>query len=75
MHSRGLNKTLRLILLGLLSFFIPFLIMTLIYYSCGMAPWGDKSVLIMDMSDQYVAFFSELRSIAEGGEQHILLLA
>lgn len=66
MHSRGLNKTLRLILLGLLSFFIPFLIMTLIYYSCGMAPWGEKSVLIMDMSDQYVAFFSELRSIAEG---------
>ncbi len=75
MHSRGLNKTLRLILLGLLSFFIPFLIMTLIYYSCGMAPWGEKSVLIMDMSDQYVAFFFRAAQHSGGREQHILLLA
>lgn len=59
-------RRIKTTLLILAAFFIPFIIMVLIYYTCKMAPWGDKSVLIMDMSDQYVAFFSELRSIFEG---------
>lgn len=52
----------------LLAFAIPFFIMVAIYATYGMAPWGEKSILIMDMSGQYVTFFAELRRIlAEGG--------
>lgn len=50
----------------LISFFVPFFIMMLIYWKMGMAPFGEKSILIYDMSDQYVCFFSELRNIIQG---------
>ena len=66
MITARVSRRIKTTLLILAAFFIPFLIMVFVYYACGMAPWGDKSVLIMDMSDQYVAFFAELRSIFEG---------
>lgn len=66
MNTAKKRRFITIIPLILLAFLIPFIIMALIYWACGMAPWGDKSVLIMDMSDQYVAFFAELRSILAG---------
>ncbi len=66
MNTAKKRRFITIIPLILLAFLIPFIIMALIYWACGMAPWGDKSVLIMDMSDQYVAFFAELRSILTG---------
>lgn len=49
-----------------LSFLIPFLTMLLIYAEMGIAPFGERSILLMDMSEQYVNFFSELQSIVRG---------
>ncbi len=49
-----------------ISFFIPVLVMLLVYQSLGFYPFGEKSVLLMDMSDQYVAFYSSLREIVSG---------
>ena len=66
MITAKVSRRIKTTLLILAAFFIPFLIMVFVYSACGMAPWGDNSVLIMDMSDQYVAFFAELRSIFEG---------
>lgn len=66
MNTAKKLRFITIIPLILLAFLIPFIIMALIYWACGMAPWGDKSVLIMDMSDQYVAFFAELRSVLAG---------
>ena len=60
------RSVLNTLLLLFSSFIIPFLTALTVYASSGMAPWGDKSVLIMDMSDQYVAFFAELRNIVQG---------
>ena len=45
-----------------LSFLIPSLVMLWAYASIGVAPWGDKTVLISDMSTQYVEFFCALKN-------------
>lgn len=46
----------------LFSFILPAVIMLLAFRAMGMAPFGDSSVLIMDMSDQYVEFFCGLKN-------------
>lgn len=45
----------------LASFLIPAAVLLLIYRSMGMAPWGDRTILISDMADQYVEFFCALK--------------
>ena len=45
-----------------LAFLIPGLVMLWAYASLDMAPWGDKTVLISDMSSQYVEFFCALKN-------------
>lgn len=49
-----------------LSFFIPVLIMLWILYTEKFYPFGDKSVLIMDMREQYMNFFASLRDALWG---------
>lgn len=44
------------------AFLIPVVVMLGIYASLGMAPWGDKTVLVSDMADQYVEFFCALKN-------------
>ncbi len=44
-----------------LSFLIPVLVMLGVYARLGMAPWGDRTVLVSDMSSQYVEFFCALK--------------
>ena len=44
-----------------LAFILPGLVMLGVYAALGMAPWGDKTVLISDMSSQYVEFFCALK--------------
>lgn len=45
-----------------LAFLIPALVMLWVYASLGLAPWGDKTVLVSDMSSQYVEFFCALKN-------------
>lgn len=45
----------------LASFAIPAAVLLLVYRSMGMYPWGDKTILISDMADQYVEFFCALK--------------
>ena len=45
-----------------LSFLIPGLVMLWAFAAMGMAPWGDKTILISDMSSQYVDFFCALKN-------------
>ena len=45
------------------AFLIPALASLSFFSSYGMAPFGEKSVLIMDMSGQYVEFLSGLKHI------------
>lgn len=48
-------------LLYVLAFLVPALLLLLVYVQLGMAPWGDNTILISDMSSQYVDFFCGLK--------------
>lgn len=47
-------------------FSLPFLIMFGIYASIGVFPFGDNSVLVLDLNGQYVYFFEALRDFIYG---------
>lgn len=49
-------------LLALLSFALPGLVMLWVYACVGIAPFGDRTVLVSDMSIQYVEFFCALKN-------------
>ncbi len=50
-----------------LCFFVPALVMLLALALFDMAPFGDRSTLIMDMSGQYVEFFCGLKQVLRDG--------
>ena len=50
----------------LLAFILPISVLFAAYGAIGIYPFGEKSVLIMDMSDQYVQFYGALRDIVTG---------
>ncbi len=47
-------------------FIVPALTMWLIYISMGTFPFGEGSVLVLDLNGQYVYFFEQLREIILG---------
>ena len=50
------------------AFLIPFVLLFCIYLSRGVYPFGNGSVLILDLNGQYVYFFAELRNkLLHGG--------
>ena len=48
------------------AFAMPVLLLMVVYAAVGMAPFGDKTLLTVDMNGQYVAFFAQLRNILLG---------
>ena len=52
--------------LAALSFLIPGLVTLLVLRRMGFYPFGETSLLIMDMDGQYVHFYESLRPIAAG---------
>ena len=54
-----------------LAFLFPVLIMALIYIAMGVFPFGNNSVLVLDLNGQYVYYFEAMRDILRG-EQGIL---
>lgn len=55
------------VLYCLLSFFIPALLITIIYACIGIYPFGKKSLLTVDLAGQYVAFFNAYKNIFSEG--------
>ena len=45
----------------LLSFFVPFIIMSIIYIFQGVYPFGNDSLLTVDLGQQYIDFYSYYR--------------
>jgi len=56
---KGINY--KKIIIAQLCFWIPALIMLIAFARMGMAPFGESSTMIMDMSDQYVEFLCGLK--------------
>jgi len=51
----------------LLCIFFPVILVYFIYLARGIHPFGDGSVLVLDLNAQYVYFFDGLRNIVSGG--------
>ena len=54
-----------------LCFGVPVAVMYLIYLALGVHPFGDASVLVLDLNAQYVFFYEALREFVHG-EQSLL---
>lgn len=50
----------------LYCFLIPFVLMYLIYLAMGVHPFGDGSVLVLDLNGQYVSFYEMLHDALRG---------
>ena len=50
----------------LYAFLIPFVLMYLIYLAMGIHPFGDGSVLVLDLNGQYVSFYEMLHDALRG---------
>lgn len=48
------------------AFLVPFVLMYLIYLAMGIHPFGDGSVLVLDLNGQYVSFYESLREFVHG---------
>lgn len=59
-----LNRSMPLIL----SFFIPFFVMLLVFIERGIFPFGDRSFLRTDLYHQYAPFFKEMLNKLQDGE-------
>jgi len=63
-----LSDRLKEVLLFFLTFLLPFGILSLAYLKAGIHPLGSKTILICDMSGQYVDFFSTYYEILKEGK-------
>ncbi|MCM1371179.1 MAG: YfhO family protein [Clostridium sp.] len=50
-----------------LVFLIPIAIMVLLYACVGIFPFGSKTILTVDLQDQYVEFFAAFKNIIQNG--------
>ena len=51
---------------GLTAFFLPVAIMYLVYCCFGVHPFGDMSVLVLDLNGQYVSYYEMMRDAIWG---------
>lgn len=67
-HARtGISKILDC-QIYILGFFIPFFLMCIVCVLCGVEPFSDKSLVIIDGLHQYMPFFSELYEKLKNGD-------
>ncbi len=65
-HHGGVSW--EVLVLYTLSFLVPVAVMLLIFKGRGFYPFGEKSLFIMDMRDQYLEFFASLRNAISGDD-------
>lgn len=51
---------------ALLSFFLPVVILLIVFMASGFYPFGNRTLFIMDMKDEYLGYFASLRYIFTG---------
>lgn len=54
------------LLFFLLSFGLPIISLAIAYFMIGLFPFGDKSILTIDLNSQYISFFSYIRNVLHG---------
>ena len=56
-NKRGFKKWLFEHRIYALVFIIPFVLMYIVYAVFKVHPWGDNSVLVLDLNGQYVYYY------------------
>ncbi len=59
------------LLTGICVFFVSISVLLIAYAVFGMSPYGDKTVLIMDLDQQYVDFFAAMREMILGPDSFL----
>lgn len=49
------------------AFLLPVSVMLAVYAWYGIYPFGDRSILVIDMNNQYISYFSYLKEALRGG--------
>lgn len=52
----------------ILAFFVPFLVMGVVFAKAGVFPFGDRQVMYSDCKQQYLPFLKEFQSKLQNGE-------
>jgi uncharacterized membrane protein YfhO len=66
MQTDKFTKKFKLNKFYLAAFFIPAMIVLIAYFLFGIEPFGDESVLALDLNGQYVYYFENLRDAIWG---------
>lgn len=61
-----MKKKYQRVLFPAVSFLLPVLVMFVVYLGQGIYPGGEKSILTIDLNNQYVSFLSYLREMLAG---------
>ncbi len=62
-----IKKMLKLSRTYIAAFFIPAVLVYAAYAIFGMYPFGEKSILVLDLNGQYIYYFEALRAAFHGG--------
>ena len=55
-------------LMYIVSFFIPVILMLIAYAFFGIYPFGERSVLALDLNGQYIYYFEHIRDVFWGDD-------
>ena len=58
-----------------ISFILPVLVLLIIYLIWGQYPFGENTLLIWDMDEQYAPFFAHLHNILHGDSSALYTLS
>lgn len=53
------------------AFFLPVTVMLAVYALQGIYPFGEKSILTIDLNNQYISYFSYLKEIIKGNHSSV----
>lgn len=72
--SNYLNKAKEIILI-VLSFLLPCLLMLFLFKIENIYPFGDKTIMMIDMQSQYISYMRYYKSVLEGNKSMIYTLS
>jgi len=62
----SINSKKQKVFLSITAFTVPAILMLVVYACNGMFPFGNKSILVGDLSNQYISYFSYYKEILKG---------
>ena len=68
-----MNNTAKRSTILLAALLLPMALMTAVFILCGLTPFGNRSLGVLDMSSQYLSFLGSLRDLVTGRASFLYL--